>query len=51
MDRVNALMEAVSKGSSIMLYDQLIDGARNACAEYLQKSRDLDRLEKLVGSL
>lgn len=51
VDRVKASMEAVSKGSRIVLYDQLIDGARKAYAEYLQKSYELDELEKLVGSL
>lgn len=51
VDRVKASMEAVAKGSRIVLYDQLIDGARRAYAEYLQKSYELDKLEKLVGSL
>ena len=51
VDRVKASMEAVSKDSRIVLYDQLIDGARKAYAEYLQKSHELDKLEKLVGSL
>jgi len=51
VDRVKASMEAVSKGSRIVLYDQLIDGARRAYAEYLQRSYELDKLEKLVGSL
>lgn len=51
VDRVKASMEAVSKGTRIVLYDQLIDGARRAYAEYLQKSYELDKLEKLVGSL
>jgi hypothetical protein len=50
-DRVKASMEAVSKGSRIVLYDTLIEGARRAYAEYLQKSYELDKLEKLVGSL
>ncbi len=50
-DRVKASMEAVSKGSRIVLYDTLIEGARRAYAEYLQKSSELDKLEKLVGSL
>lgn len=50
-DRVKASMEAVSKGSRIVLYDSLIEGARKAYAEYLQKSYELDKLEKLVGSL
>lgn len=50
-DRVKASMEAVSKGSRIVLYDTLIEGARRAYAEYLQKSYELDKLDKLVGSL
>ena len=51
VDRVKASMEAVSKGSRIVLYDTLIEGARRAYSEYLQKSYELDKLEKLVGSL
>lgn len=51
VDRVKASMEAISKGSRIVLYDQLIDGARRAYAEYLQQSYELDKLDKLVGSL
>ncbi len=50
-DRVKASMEAVSRGSRIVLYDTLIDGARSAYAQYLQKSYELDKLEKIVGSL
>lgn len=41
----------VARGTRIVLYDQLIDGARKAYAKYLQKSFELDQLEKLVGSL
>jgi len=50
-DRVKASMAAVSPGSRIVHYDTLINGARTAYAEYLQKSQDLDKLEKIVGSI
>ena len=50
-DRVKSSMAAVSPGSRIVHYDTLINGARKAYAEYLQKTHDLDKLEKIVGSL
>jgi len=50
-DRLKSSMAAVSPGSRIVHYDTLINGARKAYAEYLQKSQDLDKLEKIVGSL
>jgi hypothetical protein len=48
---VKSTMDAVSPGSSIIHYDTLIEGARNSYAEYLQKSRDLDKLEKIASSI
>ncbi|MEY4550891.1 MAG: hypothetical protein RL685_7086 [Pseudomonadota bacterium] len=50
-ERLKSSMAAVSPGSRIVHYDTLINGARNAYAEYLQKSHDVDKLEKIVGSL
>lgn len=48
---VKSTMDAVSPGSRIIHYDTLIEGARNSYAEYLQKSRDLDKLEKVASSI
>lgn len=48
---VKSTMDAVSPGSRIIHYDTLIEGARNSYAEYLQKSRDLDKLEEIASSI
>lgn len=50
-DRLKSSMTAISPGSRIVHYDTLINGARKAYAEYLQQSQELDKLEKIVGSL
>ena len=50
-ERLKSSMAAVSPGSRIVHYDTLIDGARKAYAEYLEKSQQLDRLERIVASL
>jgi hypothetical protein len=50
-DRVKASMTAISPGSRIVHYDALIQGAENAYSEYLKKSRELDRLEKIVDRI
>ncbi len=50
-NRVKASMFAVSPGSRIVHYDTLIQGARNAYSEYLKKSKELDRLEKIVNQI
>ena len=50
-DRVKASMTAVSPGSRIVHYDALIQGAQNAYSEYLEKSRELDKLEKIVDRI
>ena len=44
-------MAAVSPGSRIVHYDTLINGARKAYAEHLQKSQELDKLKKIIASL
>ena len=44
-------MEAVSPGSRIKHYDSLIRGAENAYSEYLEKSRQLDKLEEIVDRI
>lgn len=50
-DRVKASMTAISPGSRIGHYDSLIQGAQNAYSEYLKKTKDLDRLEKIVDRI
>ncbi len=50
-DRVKASMTAVSPGSRIKHYDSLILNAQNAYSEYLEKSKKLDRLEKIVDQI
>jgi hypothetical protein len=50
-ERLKSSMAAVSPGSRIIHYDTLINGARKAYAEYLQKSQELDKLEKIAESL
>lgn len=50
-DRVKASMAAISPGSRIEHYDSLIQGAQNAYSEYLRKSKELDRLEKIVDRI
>lgn len=50
-ERLKSSMAAVSPGSRIVHYDTLISGALKAYSEYVQKSQDLDRLEKIVASI
>ena len=50
-DRVKASMAAVSPGSRIVHYDALIHGAQNAYSEYLKKSKELDKLEKIADRI
>lgn len=50
-DRVKNSMAAISPGSRIEHYDALIQGAQNAYSEYLNKSKELDRLEKIVDRI
>lgn len=50
-DRVKASMAAVSPGSRIVHYDALIMGAQNAYSEYLDKSRELDRINNIVDKI
>lgn len=50
-DRVKASMTAISPGSRIVHYDSLIHGAQNAYSEYLEKSKELDRLEQIVDRI
>ncbi|WP_199261566.1 BbrUII/HgiDII family restriction enzyme [Paracoccus binzhouensis] len=50
-ERVKNSMAAVSPGSRIVHYDSLIAGAQTAYSGYLKKSRELDRLEKIVDRI
>lgn len=50
-ERVKASMNAVSPGSRIRHYDSLIASAQLAYSEYLEKSRELDRLEDIVDRI
>lgn len=50
-DRVKASMAAISPGSRIVHYDSLIAGAQVSYDGYLRKSKELDRLEKIVERL
>ena len=44
-------MTAVSPGSRIVHYDALIQGAQNSYSEFLRKSKELDRLGKIVDRI
>ena len=50
-ERVKASMEAVSPGSRIVHYDSLIVGAQDAYAQYLEKSKKLDKLDLLIEDI
>ena len=50
-ERLKSSMAAVSPGSRIIHYDTLIKGAQEAYFEYLEKGKELDKLEKIVGSI
>lgn len=50
-DRVKASMAAISPGSRIVHYDSLIVGAENSYSEYLDRSKELDRLGSIVDRL
>ena len=50
-NRLKATMAAVSEGSRIVYYDALIQGAQNAYSEYLEKSKELDRIEEIVDQI
>lgn len=50
-ERLKHLMDSISPGSRIVHYDTLLAGARASYGEYLQRSGELDRLDKLVNEL
>ena len=44
-------MDAIAPGSRIVLYDELINNARNAYQEYLNKYKESDRIAKIIDKL
>jgi len=50
-DRVKSSMTAVSPGSRIVHYDTLIRGAQEAYSAYIDKSKELDKLESIVNKI
>lgn len=50
-ERLQASMAAISPGSRIVHYDSLIRGAQEAYSEFLKKSRQLDKLERIVDRI
>lgn len=50
-NRLKASMAAVSVGSRIRHYDALIRGAQESYSEYLEKSKELDRLDEIVRGI
>lgn len=50
-ERLKSSMSAISPGSRIVHYDSLIKGAQEAYYEFLEKSKDLDKLEKIVDRI
>lgn len=47
-DRLKSSMTSISPGSRIVHYDTLIRGAQEAYSAYIEKSKSLDKLEKIV---
>lgn len=50
-ERLKSSMTAISPGSRIVHYDSLIRGAQEAYSEYLSKSKQFDKLEKIVDRI
>lgn len=50
-DRLKSSMMSISPGSRIVHYDTLIRGAQEAYSAYIEKSKSLDKLEKLVDRI
>jgi hypothetical protein len=50
-DRLKSSMAAISPGSRIVHYDTLIRGAQEAYAAYIEKSKELDKLESIVNRI
>lgn len=50
-DRLKSSMTSISPGSRIVHYDTLIRGAQEAYSTYIEKSKSLDKLEKIVDRI
>ena len=50
-DRLKSSMTSISSGSRIVHYDTLIRGAQEAYSAYIEKSKSLDKLEKIVDRI
>lgn len=50
-DRLKSSMTSISPGSRIVHYDTLIRGAQEAYSAYIEKSKSLDKLEKIVDRI
>lgn len=50
-ERIKSSMAAVSPGSRITYYDSLIASAQRSYSEYLDKSKELDKLDRLVDTI
>ena len=50
-DRLKSSMESIAPGSRIVHYDTLIRGAQEAYSAYIDQSKALDKLEKIVSEI
>lgn len=50
-DRLKSSMASISPGSRIVHYDTLIRGAQEAYSAYIEQSKALDKLEKIVDRI
>lgn len=50
-DRLKSSMTSISPGSRIVHYDTLIRGAQEAYSTYIEKTKSLDKLERIVDRI
>ena len=50
-ERLKSSMAAIAPGSRIVHYDSLIRGAQESYSAYIEKSKALDKLEKIVDRI
>ncbi len=50
-ERLKSSMAAISPGSRIVHYDALIEGAQKAYGDFLEKNKELDKLEEIVDRI
>lgn len=50
-DRLKSSMDSISIGSRIVHYDSLIRGAQDSYSAYIEQTKSLDRLEKIVDRI